>query len=67
MNEFNEEIKRASCSVWVGGDEVNDYYLSYDEALDLAGEYLEDDYDDVVIDVTFHVVYDDINNKWVVE
>ena len=37
-------------SVWVGGVEVNDYYLTEDEANTLAKKYEDDGYDDVVID-----------------
>lgn len=37
-------------SVWVGGIEVNDYYLTKDEAENLAEEYRQDGYDDVVIE-----------------
>lgn len=37
-------------SVWVGGSEVNDYYLTKEQAEDLAEEYKEDGYDDVVIE-----------------
>jgi len=37
-------------TVWVGGSEVNDTYLTKDEADDLAQEYLDDDYDDVIIE-----------------
>ena len=36
-------------SVWVGASEVNDYYLSFKDAVDLAEEYKDDGYDDVVI------------------
>lgn len=36
-------------SVWVGGVEVNDYYLSKNDADDLAKEYKDDGYDDVVV------------------
>jgi hypothetical protein len=43
----NKKEKRFS--VWVGGVEVNDYYLTEKEAKDLAFEYEDDDYDDVVI------------------
>ena len=31
-------------TVWVGGVEVNDYYLPKDRAESLAQEYLDDDY-----------------------
>lgn len=37
-------------TVWVGGVEVNDYYLTKKEALELAQEYKAQDYDDVVIE-----------------
>ena len=36
--------------VWVDGVEVNDYYLTKKQAEDLAFEYEEDGYDDVVIE-----------------
>ena len=36
-------------SVWVGGVEVNDYYLTKEKAEDLAFEYKDDGYDDVHI------------------
>ena len=35
-------------TVWVGGVEVNDHYLTHEQALALAYEY--DDYDDVQIE-----------------
>jgi hypothetical protein len=37
-------------TVWVGGVEVNDVYLSEREALSLAERYLSDGYDDVVVE-----------------
>jgi hypothetical protein len=37
-------------SVWVGDVEVNDFLLTREEAEDLAQEYIDDGYDDVVID-----------------
>lgn len=36
--------------VWAGGVEVNDYYLTEEEAKRLASEYEDDGYDDVVIE-----------------
>lgn len=44
-NKYNNQ----SYSVWVGSAEVNDYYLSLDDAIELAHEYEEDGYDNVVI------------------
>ena len=41
---------RKSFSVWVGGSEVNDYYLTQDEAIKLAEKYIEDGHDDVSIE-----------------
>jgi hypothetical protein len=37
-------------TVWVGGLEVNDYYLTQDEAKKLAQAWKDDDYDEVVIE-----------------
>lgn len=37
-------------TVWVGGVEVNDYYLTKEEAENLAFEYEDDGYDDVIIE-----------------
>ena len=37
-------------TVWVGGAEVNDEYLTKEEADDLAFEYEQDGYDDVVVE-----------------
>lgn len=38
-------------TVWVGGVEVNDYYLdSESEANELANEYIDDGYDDVIVE-----------------
>lgn len=37
-------------SVWVGGVEVNDYYLNLEQAENLADEYIVDDHGDVVIE-----------------
>lgn len=37
-------------AVWCGGGEVNNYYFdNYDDALKLAQEYIDNDYDDVHI------------------
>jgi hypothetical protein len=36
-------------SVWVGGGEVNDYYLPLDKALHLASQWEDDGYDDVLL------------------
>jgi len=44
--------------VYVGGLEVNDYYLSKEKAIELSDEYLDDGYDDVEI-----VNIDDIDAK----
>lgn len=37
-------------TVWVGGTEVNDYYLTKEQAEKLADEYINDGYDDVKIE-----------------
>lgn len=35
-------------SVWVDGSEVNNYLLTYQEASDLADEYVEDGYSPII-------------------
>lgn len=40
----------------VGGDEVNENYLTLDEADELALEYLEDNYPPEDIFVTYHII-----------
>ena len=37
-------------TVWVGGVEVNDHYLTKEKATALADEYMSDGYDDVEIE-----------------
>tara|TARA_R100000388_G_scaffold63178_1_gene46104 strand:+ start:1208 stop:1354 length:147 start_codon:yes stop_codon:yes gene_type:complete len=37
-------------TVWVGGVEVNDHYLTQEKAVVLADEYKSDGYDDVQIE-----------------
>jgi len=36
-------------SVWVGACEVNNYYLTREDAIDLADDYRDDGYDNVII------------------
>lgn len=43
-------MKTKEFTVWVGGVEVNDHYLTEGEAKELAKEYEMDGYDDVVIE-----------------
>jgi hypothetical protein len=40
-----------SCSVYVGGMEVNDFNMTEKEAFNLAGEFLLAGYDDIYISV----------------
>ena len=37
-------------TVWVGGMEVNDHYLTKESALKLADEYLAEGYEDVSVE-----------------
>ena len=39
--------------VWVGGVEVNDYYVTKERAEEIAEYYRKDGYDDVVISQSF--------------
>tara|TARA_R100000773_G_scaffold44455_1_gene45668 strand:- start:592 stop:741 length:150 start_codon:yes stop_codon:yes gene_type:complete len=46
MNEF----KIKNYTVWVGGVEVNDYYLTYERAERIYQEYVDQGYNDVIIE-----------------
>ena len=47
-------VKYNNYTVYVGGDEVNDYYLSKDEAEEIAARWERDGYDDVrVVEIPF--------------
>ena len=37
-------------TVWVGGTEVNDSLLEYDDAMKLADSYRKKEYDDVIVE-----------------
>ena len=37
-------------TVWVGGSEVTDYLLDHELATDIANQYLEQGYEDTVIE-----------------
>jgi hypothetical protein len=43
-------MSKKTYTVWVGGSEVNDSYLTKEEAENLASEYKADGYDDVVVE-----------------
>ena len=43
-------MKKDYYTVWVGGTEVNDYYLDRDGALQLSQLYIDNGYDDVNIE-----------------
>lgn len=45
----NKERTMRVWSVWAGGVEVNDYYLTLEQARVIANIYKDDGYDDVVI------------------
>lgn len=46
---FLQTTDTARYSVWVGGVEVNDYYLTKEQAEELAELYKADGYDDIEI------------------
>ena len=46
----DSEMTPECFSVWVGGVEVNDYLVTFDQALEIAEEWREDGYEDVAID-----------------
>jgi len=44
-------MKSKKYVVWCGGVEVNDYYLTKQDAEKLAQTYIDDGYDDVVVEL----------------
>ena len=46
--------ERKTWTVWVGGGEVNDSYLTHEQAMKLQSQYIDDGYDDVVIENVKH-------------
>lgn len=45
-----QDTTRHRYSVWVGGGEVNNHFLTYQQAHDLADAYRADGYDDVYVE-----------------
>ena len=37
-------------TVWVDGSELNAFHLNYEQAVELANEYIRAGYDDVVVE-----------------
>ena len=50
--EYDKTVNNSEMeyTVWVGGTEVNDYWLNYDEAVALYDKYKEQGYDDIQLD-----------------
>jgi hypothetical protein len=36
-------------TIWVGGSEINRYYLSQSEAVSIAREWIDEGYSDVIV------------------
>ena len=45
----NRSQEDSKYTVWVGGTEVNGDYVEYDEACSIAKKYIDEGYDDVII------------------
>ena len=51
MTNINWELaEEATYTVWVGGVEANDFYLTKDEAQAVADDFILEGYDDVYIE-----------------
>jgi hypothetical protein len=37
-------------TVWVGGSEINAFYLNYEQAAELANDYIRAGYDEVALE-----------------
>jgi hypothetical protein len=47
---FSGRLPMAKYVVWVGGIEVNDFYTTWNEAVDVALVFINDGYNDVQIE-----------------
>lgn len=52
LKDLKSDDSQDIYTVWVGGAEVNDHLLSKEKADTLAKLYVEDGYDDVVVENT---------------
>jgi len=51
VNEYETiEIPNTKYTVWVGGTEVNDSLLEYDDAMEIADSYKKKGHTDVIIE-----------------
>jgi hypothetical protein len=52
MDFYWQERERVmdNWTVWVGGSELNAFYLNYEQATELANDYIRGGYDDVTIE-----------------
>lgn len=48
-NRSQESEETSKYTVWVGGTEVNADYVEYDEACSIAKKYIDEGYDDVIV------------------
>jgi len=48
--KIQEVLMTDKYTVWVGGTEVNDSLLEYDDAIKLADSYRKKEYDDVIVE-----------------
>ena len=64
--EYDKTVKGSEMeySVWVGGTEVNDNYLSYDEAVRLYDKYKAQGYDDVQLDARIKESVNEVEKRW---
>ena len=64
--EYDKTVKGSEMeySVWVGGTEVNDNYLPYDEAVRLYDKYKAQGYDDVQLDARIKESVNEAEKRW---
>jgi hypothetical protein len=55
LQDWYDEVQKNPhrYSVWVGGIEVNDYLMTWNEACRLSDEYCDDGYECVVVDMMY--------------
>ena len=64
--EYDKTVKGSEMeySVWVGGTEVSDNYLPYDEAVRLYDKYKAQGYDDVQLDARIKESVNEAEKRW---
>lgn len=66
QEEYDQEVDNSQMeyAVWVGGTEVNDKWLTYDEAITLYDKYKAQGYDDIKLDARIKESVNEAEKRW---